>query len=110
MYDSQTIKLTAAGKRFWNTKKQTMRLVVVDSAIELSNGYWQEGSRDEYRGQTKSGSIVQMQYPTTPREYGGGVAPSVMPTADMAIVRFGISSGKVMAPTAYVTSIDGWIV
>ena len=110
-YDqSHTIILTPAGKKFWGTKKKTMRLVVVDHPVELGGGYWDGGSRDEYFGKAKSGQVVALSYPTTPREYGGGVAPSVMPTDTLAVVRTGVFCGKPIGLTAYVTSLEGWAV
>lgn len=107
---SLTITLTSQGKRFWGTKKRTMRIVVVDHPVTLSDGYWQDGSRDEYFGKLKSGQVVALTYPTTPREYGGGVAPSIMPTDDLAVVRTGIFCGKPVGLTAYVKCLEGWAV
>lgn len=103
------ITLTAAGKKFWGTKKKSIRLVLVSKPVELWGGYWQDGSREEYFGKTKSGQVVALSYPTTPREYGGGIAPFVMPTEDMAVCRTGVFCGKPVGITAYVTSLTGWV-
>jgi hypothetical protein len=109
MYESHKIKLTAAGKKFWGTKRNHMTIVVVDKPVELFGGYWDGGSRNEYWGFTKSGSQVPLSYPTSPREFGGGEPGSVMPTDQMAVVRGGVFCGKVSFLSAYVNKIDEWL-
>jgi hypothetical protein len=108
MYDSHTIKLTSTGKKFFGTKKNTLRLVVVDKPVELYGGYWNGGSRNEYRGLTKSGSTVDFSYPTTPREYGGGEAPSIPMTDDLAVIVDGVFCGKTRHLTVYINKLEGW--
>ena len=108
MYESHTIKLTSAGKKFWKTRKNTMRIVVIDKPVELHGGYWDGGSRSEYFGMTKNGQMVGLSYPTSPREFGGGVAPSTMPTKELAICSAGTFRGNPASVTAYVTALEDW--
>jgi hypothetical protein len=111
MYTSHTIKLTSAGKKHFGTRKNTLRIVELGegSTMELNGGYWDGGSRSCYHGMTKSGAIVGLNYPTTPREFGGGDAPKMAMHAGVAIVKGGVFCGKDAHLTIYVTLIDGWM-
>jgi hypothetical protein len=109
MYQSHIVKLTTAGKKFWRTKKLSMRLIVVDKPVELNGTYWDGGSRNSYYGQDKNGNLVMMNYSTSPVEFGGSPAPSIMPTDTMAVVKSGIFLGKDAGITAYVNCLDGWM-
>jgi hypothetical protein len=111
MYDSKTYKLTSKGKKFFGTKKNTVRVVAMgaDGKVTLSGGYWDGGSREEYSTLTKNGRMGMVNYPTTPREFGGGDAPTVALTDGIAIVKGGVFLGKVAGLTLYVTSHDGWV-
>lgn len=104
-----TIKLTTAGKKFWRTKKTTMRLVETDRAVSLDNGYWDGGTRDEYYAQRSSGQTSPLTYPTAPPQFGGGLVPAVMPQADVAIIATGIFRGEQKGITAYVLKASDWM-
>ena len=108
MYESHTFKLTSVGKRFFGTRKNSMRVIVVDKPVELNGGYWDGGSRDCYFGLTKSGTQVTLSYPTAPPQFGGGTPPGVLPTKDLAICKSGTFCGKDAGVTAYVTSLEDW--
>jgi hypothetical protein len=108
MNQEHLIKLSSVGKKFFNTKKNTLRIVVTDHPVEMNDGYWSGGSRSEYYGMTKSGSQVPLSYPTAPREFGGGEPTKVMPTDDMAVVQGGCFCGKTRQLWVYVNKIDGW--
>lgn len=109
MYETHTIRLTNAGKRFWVTKKNSMRFVVTDKPVSLYGGYWDGGSRDEYCGYTKSGNVVPLAYPTAPPQFGGGPAPDVSLTDNLAVVHGGVFCGKIRALTVYVNKLEGWM-
>ena len=107
---SAHVKLNSAGKKFFGTSKTKMRIVVTERPVSLSGGYWQDGSRDEYHGLMLSGARQSLKYPTSPMEYGGGTAPDVMPTEDMAIIQGGTFLGKPATLTAYVVGdMDKWV-
>jgi hypothetical protein len=109
MYESHKIKLTSSGKKFWGTKKNHLTIIVIDKPVEMNAGYWDGGSRDEYSGKTKSGGVVALSYPTSPREYGGGEPTSIMPNDNLAVVVGGVFCGNVRGLTVYVNKLDGWI-
>jgi hypothetical protein len=109
MYESHTFVLTSAGKKHFGTKKNSMCVIVVDHAVELHGGFWDGGSCTEYWGQTKSGSQTRLSYPTAPPQFGGGAAPSLMPTDDFAVVRGGVFCGKISGLVLYVNKLDGWM-
>jgi hypothetical protein len=109
MNDEQTIILTKAGKKFWGTKKKTMRLVVTNNPVELSGCYWDGGSRDEYFAVTRSGSKRPLEATGCPG-FDHRPVRSVTPTDEVAVVHGGIFCGKEMKLTAYVTTFDGWII
>jgi hypothetical protein len=109
MYESHTIKLTTAGKKFWGTRKTTMRIVLIDKPVSLGGGYWDGGSRDSYYGKSLGGSEYPLSYPTAPPQFGGGVAPEILPVLGEAICKSAIFRGKDAGVTAYVTCLDGWM-
>lgn len=109
MYESHRIKLTSAGKKFWGTKKNHMTIIVVNTPVELYGGYWDGGSRNEYWNLTQNGGHMMLNYPTSPREYGGGEPPKILPAVNEAIVQGGVFCGKVSGLIAYVTKLDGWM-
>lgn len=109
MYNSHTVLLTSAGKKFFGTKKRSLRIIEIDKGVELNDGYWDGGSRSTYHGLTKSGSTVGLSYPTSPEVFGGGKPGTVMPTDEVAIVRGGVFCGKIAGLTIYVNKLDGWL-
>lgn len=107
MRQSHTVTLTKAGKKFWGTKKNSLRFVVTDQPVTLSGGYWDGGSRDEYHGMTKTGTVA-LAYPTDPPQFGGGQPTSFLPSDNLAIVHGGVFCGNTRALTVYVAKLEDW--
>lgn len=104
---SETVTLTAAGKKFWGTKKSTVRVTVTDKPVRTYGGYWSGGSRSEWWMQKREGGIVcGLSVKTNPFDNGGD--PEYTPTADRAVVQGGTFNGKPAALSIYVTSKEGW--
>jgi len=108
LYKNITIQLTAAGKKFFGTKKKQL-VIEVRENVELNDGYWSGGSRSEYHTLTKSGIVGCLQYPTTPVEFGGGKAPTIPLTDGVAIVKGGCFCGKTAMLFVIVNNEEGWI-
>lgn len=102
----ETITLTPAGKRFWQTKKATLRVVVTDKPVRTYGGYWSGGSINYWTAQAKTGSYAPLAIKTSP--FDGGADPEYAPNADTAIVQSGMFNGKLSSLTVYVTSKDSW--
>lgn len=105
---SEEIILTAAGKKFWGTKKNGLRVIITDKPVRTYGGYWSGGSRSEWWMQRKSGgALTGLSVRTNPFDSGGD--PEYTPTADAAIVQGGTFNGKPSTLTVYITSKEGWI-
>ena len=104
---SEIITLTAAGKKFWGTKKTKARVTVTDKPVRCYGAYWSGGSKNEWwtcnhQGRTNHiDSVGPAPFDTRPE-------PEVAPTADIAVVQGGICNGKTSSLGIYVTSKDGW--
>jgi hypothetical protein len=111
MYASHTIKLTSAGKKFFQTRKNSMIVIELGegSSVELNSGYWDGGSRSSYSGWTKNGNAVTLSYPSAPPQFGGGEAPKVPLREDFGVMRGGVFRGKDAHLTLYVTKLEGWL-
>jgi hypothetical protein len=102
----ESITLTAAGKKFWGTKKATLRVVVTDKPVRTYGGYWSGGSISYWRVQTKNGTANPVPCKTNP--FDGGADPEYTPSQDIAVVQSGVFNGKPGLVTVYVTSKEGW--
>lgn len=103
---AETITLTAAGKKFWQTKKTTLHVVVTDKPVRTYGGYWSGGSRSEWYAQTKNGTTNPLPVRTDPFDMRPD--PEYPVSQDIAIVQGGVFHGKPSTLTVYVTSKDGW--
>ncbi len=104
---SEITTLTAAGKKFWGTKKSKVRVTVTDRPVRTYGGYWSGGSRSEWWLHRMSGAIMcGLSVRTDPFDSSGD--PEYTPTKDTAVVQGGISEGKPSTLGIYVTSKEGW--
>jgi hypothetical protein len=102
-----TIDLSAAGKRFWGTKKRKLILIEARDSVTINDGYWDGGSRSEYWIVQRDGKVLPVNYSKNPPQFGG--TETIVPiTEDMALVRGGTFRGEIAHLTVYVRSKKDW--
>jgi hypothetical protein len=102
----EVIQLTPQGKKFWNTHKAKLRVIVTDKPVRTYGGYWSGGSRNEWWAQTKNGTTNPLPVKTDP--FDSRPDPEYPVSQDIAVVMGGVCNGKTASLSVYVTRKEGW--
>lgn len=82
-------------------------IVVETGTVQLSNGYWDGGSRYSYRMvHVHSLRCQPLAAPAAPVQFGGGSVPPFTIPKDHAVVATGVFRGKTATATVYINPDD----
>lgn len=103
----ETITLTPAGKKFWNTKRKSLLLDVREKVTGIRS-YWSGGSCDTWWTKNKNGQEGSINAPGA-QPFDNAPSMEVATTADTAVVCGGTFDGKPALLKVYVLSKEGWV-